>query len=163
MFLKLNKAFISFIFIDDCSVLIIGLEFIVGNLLPKRSVLKKTFELRSKYCLILSSQRVSYAVIIVWQINVILPIIDVFLIIYIFFLSDVWPSMVTQVHTPRAVGRQCCVPGEQLGVWCLAQGSHLSRGIEGGENARSRFKVQGSLLFVTYTIIQGIIGSEMLE
>ncbi len=24
------------------------------------------------------------------------------------------------------------------------------------------FKVQGSLLFVTYTIIQGIIGSEML-
>ncbi len=26
----------------------------------------------------------------------------------------------------------------------------------------SRFKVQGSLLFVTYTIIQGIIGSEML-
>ncbi len=27
----------------------------------------------------------------------------------------------------------------------------------------SRFKVQGSLLFVTYTIIQGIIGSEMLE
>ncbi len=27
----------------------------------------------------------------------------------------------------------------------------------------SRFKVQGSLLFVTYTIIQGIISSEMLE
>ncbi len=27
---------------------------------------------------------------------------------------------------------------------------------------RERFKVQGSLLFVTYTIIQGIIGSEML-
>ncbi len=26
-------------------------------------------------------------------------------------------------------------PGEQLGVWCLAQGSHLSRGIEGGESA----------------------------
>ncbi len=25
----------------------------------------------------------------------------------------------------------------------------------------SRFKVQGSLLFVTYTIIQGIISSEM--
>ncbi len=25
------------------------------------------------------------------------------------------------------------------------------------------FKVQGSLLFVTYTIIQGIIGSEMLN
>ncbi len=27
------------------------------------------------------------------------------------------------------------VPEEQLGVWCLAQGSHLSRGIEGGESA----------------------------
>ncbi len=27
------------------------------------------------------------------------------------------------------------MPGEQLGVRCLAQGSHLSRGIEGGENA----------------------------
>ncbi len=26
-------------------------------------------------------------------------------------------------------------PGEQLGVWCLAQGSHLSRGIEGEESA----------------------------
>ncbi len=26
--------------------------------------------------------------------------------------------------------------GEQLGVQCLAQGSHLSRGIEGRENAR---------------------------
>ncbi len=25
--------------------------------------------------------------------------------------------------------------GEQLGVRCLAQGSHLSRGIEGGESA----------------------------
>ncbi len=29
-------------------------------------------------------------------------------------------------------------------------------------NSNTRFKVQGSLLFVTYTIIQGIIGSEML-
>ncbi len=27
---------------------------------------------------------------------------------------------------------------------------------------KTRFKVQGSLLFVTYIIIQGIIGSEML-
>ncbi len=27
------------------------------------------------------------------------------------------------------------MPGEQLGVQCLAQGSHLSRGIEGGESA----------------------------
>ncbi len=30
------------------------------------------------------------------------------------------------------------------------------------EQSTSRFKVQGSLLFVTYIIIQGIIGSEML-
>ncbi len=30
------------------------------------------------------------------------------------------------------------------------------------QSKQSRFKVQGSLLFVTYTIIQGIIGSEML-
>ncbi len=28
-------------------------------------------------------------------------------------------------------------------------------------SCNSRFKVQGSLLFVTYTIIQGIISSEM--
>ncbi len=26
-------------------------------------------------------------------------------------------------------------PGEQLGIRCLAQGSHLGRGIEGGESA----------------------------
>ncbi len=38
-------------------------------------------------------------------------------------------------HTPRAVGSHIsAAPGEQLGVWCLAQGSHLSRGIEGGES-----------------------------
>ncbi len=36
-------------------------------------------------------------------------------------------------HTPGAVGSHIAVaPGEQLGVWCLAQGSHLSHGIEGG-------------------------------
>ncbi len=39
-------------------------------------------------------------------------------------------------HTPGAVGSHIsAAPGEQLGVWCLAQGSHLSRGIEGGESA----------------------------
>ncbi len=32
-------------------------------------------------------------------------------------------------HTPGAI--YAAVPGEQLGVRCLAQGSHLSRGIEG--------------------------------
>ncbi len=30
------------------------------------------------------------------------------------------------------------------------------------DDLNEKFKVQGSLLFVTYTIIQGIIGSEML-
>ncbi len=36
-------------------------------------------------------------------------------------------------HTPGAVGSHiAAAPGEQLGVRCLAQGSHLSRGIEGG-------------------------------
>ncbi len=73
--------------------------------------------------------------------------------------SDVWPSMVTHTrncalhlthpsahtqqwththceHTPRVVGSHiAAAPGEQLGVRCLAQGSHLSRGIEGGESA----------------------------
>ncbi len=35
-------------------------------------------------------------------------------------------------HTPGAVGSHIdAAPGEQLGVWCLAQG-HLSHGIEGG-------------------------------
>ncbi len=39
-------------------------------------------------------------------------------------------------HTPGAVGSHiAAAPGEQLGVWGLAQGSHLSRGIEGGESA----------------------------
>ncbi len=37
-------------------------------------------------------------------------------------------------HT-RSSGQPMLRPGEQLGVQCLAQGSHLSRGIEGGENA----------------------------
>ncbi len=32
----------------------------------------------------------------------------------------------------------------------------------GLSGSRFKVKVQGSLLFVTYTIIQGIIGSEML-
>ncbi|MCJ8733910.1 hypothetical protein PDJAM_G00229220, partial [Pangasius djambal] len=38
-------------------------------------------------------------------------------------------------HTPGAVGSLfffAAAPGEQLGVRCLAQGSHVSRGIEGG-------------------------------
>ncbi len=31
-------------------------------------------------------------------------------------------------HPSGAVGSRHCGAGEQLGVWCLAQGSHLSRG-----------------------------------
>ncbi len=39
-------------------------------------------------------------------------------------------------HTPGAWAAIAAAPGEQLGVQCLAQGSHLSHGIEGGENTR---------------------------
>ncbi len=68
-----------------------------------------------------------------------------------------WPSMVTQTwnlcsafnpskcthtavssehtHTPGVGSHIAAAPGEQLGVRCLAQGSHLRRGIEGGESA----------------------------
>ncbi len=34
------------------------------------------------------------------------------------------------------MGNNAAAPGEQLGVQCLAPGSQLSRGIEGGENLR---------------------------
>ncbi len=44
----------------------------------------------------------------------------------------------THTHTvnthPEQWAASAAVPGEQLGVRCLAQG-HLSRGIEGGESA----------------------------
>ncbi len=40
-------------------------------------------------------------------------------------------------------------PGEQQGVRCLAQGSHLSRGIEGGENARYSQQNQNGLRIET--------------
>ncbi len=36
---------------------------------------------------------------------------------------------------PEQWAANAAAPGEQLGVRCLAQGSHLSRGIEGGESA----------------------------
>ncbi len=74
--------------------------------------------------------------------------------------SGVWPSMVThtrnlcsafnpskcthtavrseQTHTNcehKPGAANAVAPGAQLGVRCLAQGSHLSRGIEGGESA----------------------------
>ncbi len=67
--------------------------------------------------------------------------------------SGVWPSMV--IHTQNLCSAfnpskcthtvvnthleqwaaNAAAPGEQLGVRCLAQGFHLSRGIEGGESA----------------------------
>ncbi len=37
----------------------------------------------------------------------------------------------THTHTEQWAAIFAAVPGEQLGVRCLAQGSHLSRGIEG--------------------------------
>ncbi len=67
--------------------------------------------------------------------------------------SGVWPSMVTHTwnlcsafnpskctHTVVNIhleqwAANAAAPGDQLGVRCLAQGSHLSRGIEGGESA----------------------------
>ncbi len=36
---------------------------------------------------------------------------------------------------PEQWAANAAAPGEQLGVRCLAQGFHLSRGIEGGESA----------------------------
>ncbi len=36
---------------------------------------------------------------------------------------------------PEQWAANAAAPGEQMGVRCLAQGSHLRRGIEGGENA----------------------------
>ncbi len=40
---------------------------------------------------------------------------------------------VVDIH-PEQWAANAAAPGEQLGVRCLAQGSHLSRGIEGGES-----------------------------
>ncbi len=54
-------------------------------------------------------------------------------------LSTVWIvdnslSTVVNIHLEQWAAN-AAAPGEQLGVRCLAQGSHLSRGIEGGESA----------------------------
>ncbi len=38
-------------------------------------------------------------------------------------------------HPEQWAAIYAAAPREQLGVRCLAQGSHLSRGIEGGESA----------------------------
>ncbi len=38
-------------------------------------------------------------------------------------------------HTEQWAAIYAAAPGEQMGVQYLAQGSHLSRGIDGGESA----------------------------
>ncbi len=74
---------------------------------------------------------------------------------YIYYtIYAVWPSMVTHTQNlgsafnpskctltvvnthPEQWAAFVAAPGEQLGVRCLAQCSHLSRAIEGRENAR---------------------------
>ncbi len=53
-------------------------------------------------------------------------------------------------HTPGAVSSHIAVAsGKQLGVRCLAQGSHLSRGIEGGESAGYSLQNQNGLIVET--------------
>ncbi len=60
-----------------------------------------------------------------------------------FYLSlDTHTQQWTHTHTMNThhehthTEQWAAAPGEQSGVRCLAQGSHLSRGIEGGENTR---------------------------
>ncbi len=60
----------------------------------------------------------------------------------------------THTHTKNTHPEQwaaiyAAAPGEQLGVQCLAQGSHLSRGIEGGENAGYSLQNQNGLIIET--------------
>ncbi len=43
--------------------------------------------------------------------------------------------MYTHISEHEQWAANAAAPGEQLGVRCLAQGSHLSRGIERGERA----------------------------
>ncbi len=47
-------------------------------------------------------------------------------------------------------------PGEQLGVQRLARGSHLSRGIEGGESAGYSLQNQNVLIIETVYVLGGI-------
>ncbi len=47
----------------------------------------------------------------------------------------------THTHTEQWAANPV-VPGEQLGIWCLAQGSHLSRGFEGGESTEFSVSVK---------------------
>ncbi len=51
------------------------------------------------------------------------------------FYSECTHTAVRIEHTHTQWAANAAAPGEQLGVQCLAQGSHLSRGIDGGESA----------------------------
>ncbi len=52
------------------------------------------------------------------------------------FVLRIWPIQVHS-HPEQWAAIYAAAPGEQLGVRCFAQGTHLSLGIKGGENARS--------------------------
>ncbi len=60
----------------------------------------------------------------------------------------------THTHTVNTHPEQwaafyAAAPGEQLGVWFLAQGSYLSRGIEDGESAGYSLQNQNGLIIET--------------
>ncbi len=52
-------------------------------------------------------------------------------------------------HPEQLAAFYAAVPAEQLGVRCLAQGSYLSRGIEGGESAGCSLQNQNGLIIET--------------
>ncbi len=52
-------------------------------------------------------------------------------------------------HPEEWAAIYAAAPGEQLRVRCLAQGSHLSCGIEGGESAGYSLKNLNGLIFET--------------
>ncbi len=82
---------------------------------------------------------------VVWTLSVVLSIIVTVLHVFKYKNDDdfllvtytIIQNIPIQVHKHlEQWAANADVPGEQSGVRCLAQGSHLSRGIEGGENAR---------------------------
>ncbi len=81
---------------------------------------------------------------------------------YLEFVLCIQPIQL-RTHTvnthPEQWAANAVAPGEQLGVRCLAQGSHLSRGIEGGE--RERWTLSRSLFRVRVTFV--CKGSHMLS
>ncbi len=66
--------------------------------------------------------------------------------------SAFYPSKCTHIvntHPEQWAAFYAAAPGEQLGVRCLAQGSHFSRGIEGGESAGYSLQNQNGLIIDT--------------